>query len=62
MLRVELAPWGEDERASTVFVNLVESPVDGGVVVVALFHDTPALIAALAARPHRHDADAAKEP
>jgi len=60
-LRVELALEGTDERPATVFVNLVESPADGGVVVIALFDDAPAMIAALAALVRRRGADEAPE-
>lgn len=45
-LRVELAVELTGERASTRFVSLIESPIDGGVVVVALFDDAPATMAA----------------
>lgn len=42
-LHVELAVDPSGERATTVFVNLIESPIDGGVVVVALFDDAAAI-------------------
>ena len=61
-LRVELAIEPAEERASTRFVNLIESPVDGGVIVVALFDEAPASIAASVALHPLSDPYSASEP
>lgn len=41
------------ERALTSFVNLLEAPADGGVIVLASFHTAPAMVGAVVDQPPR---------
>jgi hypothetical protein len=45
-LRLELAELASGAPVPTLFLNLVEAPADGGVVVVARFLDIPARVSA----------------
>jgi hypothetical protein len=46
VLRLELAALVSGVVVPTAFVNLLEAPVDGGIVVIASFLDSPARVSA----------------
>ena len=56
-LRLELAPLAPGRATATTFVNLIETPADGQVVVIARFGDDSAPVpAALPSRTSAGDA------